>query len=66
MYNILHRITEERRIESNTKAAEERGEPLTDDEWKEYCAVMREKRNLLSLMHSEIADLDSLLQSMQD
>ena len=48
------------------EAEKERGELLTDEEWAEYCTVMREKQTLLSQMGAEIADLDSILQGMQD
>ena len=40
MYNILHRITEERKEQNLEQAKADRGELLTDEEWDEYQALV--------------------------
>ena len=61
MYNILHRLTEERKEKRLEEAAADRGDLLTDDEWDEYQTLLIEKKALVSTLHAEIADADSII-----
>ena len=44
MYNILHKITEEKKQEQDEQALDERGEHLTDAEFKEYKELLHQKQ----------------------
>ena len=66
MYNILHRLTEERKEKRLEEAAADRGDLLTDDEWDEYQTLMFEKKEIMRAMNAEVADADSILTKIQD
>ena len=44
MYNILHKITEEKNQSQDEQALDERGEHLTDAEFKEYKELLHQKQ----------------------
>ena len=66
MYNILHRVTEERKGQSEVQATADRGALLTDEEWDEYQTLMFEKKEIMRAMNAEVADADSILTKIQD
>ena len=66
MYNILHRMTEERKENNLEQAKADRGELLTDEEWDEYQALLFQKKAILAAMHAEIADTDQIITTIQD
>ena len=64
IYNIVHRMTEETKERKLVEATKERGPLLTDAEWEEYQQLQEKKKYMMAYMHDEIADLDSLIQTL--